>query len=358
MDEHRTSGVSRRTAVAGAVALTGTLMSPARPRAQAGTRELTTLRSTSKSWLWAAEDYASSEGFFRQAGVRVASNASNRGTNIAALQGGGVDIVLGDPGESSRARSQNLPVKMFVSTVNRYASHVLIKKPILEKARISEAAPADQKIAILKGLKLGTTGPGAAPDALFRYLASLGRLDPERDLSLVSIQGGGPGMLAALQQGAIDGFCLSSPTADLAVQRQGCGYLFQMALNPPPTLAEYQYIIASTTDETIRTKRDALVRYCIGIALALRSIEREQDRFKAWAKGWFEGVEPEIFETAFANNGRIYFASPVPREDLFAKNISFISTVNKLMGAEAMPSSVNFASMADVSIAEEALTRL
>ena len=350
--------LSRRALVTSGGALLGATLLPKGLRAQGAAPELSTLRSTSKSWLWAAEDYANAAGFFTQAGVKVTSNASNRGTNIAALQGGGVDIVLGDPGEASRARSQNLAIKTFVSTVNRYASHVVLKKDLLAKAGVDETSPADKKIAMLKGLKLGTTGPGAAPDALFRYLASQGGLNPERDMQLVTLQGGGPGMLAALQQNAIDGFCLSSPTADLAVQRQSCGYLFQMALNPPPFLAEYQYIIASAGEDTIKTKRDALVRYAKGIALALRSISAEQDKFKAWAKDWFEGMDPDIFESAYANNSRIYFADPTPKESLFAKNLEFISTVNKLMGAEAMPATVTFQAMVDPTIAQDAMKGL
>lgn len=348
--------ISRRFFMAAAGTLATSAIVP-RSVAQSMPR-LTTLRSTSKSWIWAAEDYATALGLFAQAGVTVESSASNRGTNIAALQGGDVDIVLGDPGEATRARARNLPVKLFISTVNRYASHIVVKKEILAKLGIDETSAVDKKTAALRGLKMGTTGPGAAPDALLRYMASLGKIDPERDMQLVSIQGGGPGMIAALQQGAIDGFCLSSPTADLGIQRGGCSYLFQMALNPPSSLREYQYIVASTSEQTIKTKRDALVRYARGIALALRAIDTDQAKFKVWAKAWFEGLEPEIFESAFANNGRIYFKDPTPQKDLYEVNLDFISTVNKSMGAEALPASLNFESICDLTIAQDAMSGL
>jgi ABC-type nitrate/sulfonate/bicarbonate transport system substrate-binding protein len=349
------AALSRRsllTAASGAAA--GALL-PKTVYAQASMPELTTLRSTSKSWLWAAEDYATSAGFFTQAGVKVSSNASNRGTNIAALQGGGVDIVLGDPSEALRARAQNLRIRIFVATVNRYASHVMVKKSILAKLGVDESSDQAKKIEALKGLKLGTTGPGAAPDALFRFLAASAGLDANRDFQLVPIQGGGPAMLAALQQNVIEGFCLSSPTADFAVQRQNCGYLFQMALNPPAEMAEVQYIVATTSEATLASKRDALERYVRGIALALRSIKQEPPKFKAWAKGWFEGLEPETFELAFANNGAIYFDDPMPVQPLFEKNIAFVNTVNKQMGAAPLPDTVTFASACDPSIAAAAV---
>lgn len=321
--------------------------------------ELQTLRSTSKSWLWAAEDYAASGGFFEKAKVKVVSNASNRGTNIAALAGSGVDIVLGDPGEAMRARGQNMAIKTIVGTVNKYASNVVIKKDILAKAGLDQSAPVDKKIATLKGLKLGTTGPGAAPDALFRWLSIQGKLDANTDFTLVPIQGGGPGMLAGLQQGVIDGFCLSSPTSDLAVQDRDCAYLFNMAVNPPEYLKDYLYICASTHDNTIanKDKREALVRYCHGLALALKDIQTNVAGFKAWADKWFEGLPPQIAQQSFDINSKIFFPNPVPTEALYQKNIDFLNTVQKSMNAEPLPN-LAFAQMFDPSIAQEAMSRM
>ena len=350
--------LSRRSVLAAASGAAATAFVPKFGHAQASVPTLTTLRSTSKSWLWAAEDYATAAGFFTEARVKVESNASNRGTNVAALQGGGVDIVLGDPGEAMRARAQNLKIRTFIATVSRYASHVMLKNDILGKKGVDEKSEQAKKIEALKGLKLGTTGPGAAPDALFRFLASLGKLDANRDFQLVPIQGGGPAVLAALQQGVIDGFCLSSPTADLAVQRQNCGYLFQMALNPPEQLKEVQYIVASTAETTLANKRDALERYARGIALSLRSIKAEPEKFKAWARDWFEGLEPATFDLAFANNGAIYFDDPTPKQALLDKNIAFINTVNQQMGSAALDGSLNFATMCDPSVAAAAMKAL
>ncbi len=348
-------GISRRSVMTTALAL-GTL--PRVAIAQA-VPELQTLRSTSKSWLWAAEDYATAGGFFERARVKVVSNASNRGTNIAALGGSGVDIVLGDPGEAMRARSQGFPVKSFVGTVNKYASNVVIRKPVLERAGVTESSPVPQKIAALKGLRLGTTGPGAAPDALFRWLALQGGMDPNSDLRLVPIQGGGPGMLAGLQQNVIDGFCLSSPTSDLAVQDRDCAYLFNMATNPPPELEQYMYIIASTNEATLRNagKREALVRYCQGIAAALKAMQSDRPALKAWADKWFEGLPPQIAEVSFEINSKIFFDNPLPRADLFQKNVDFINAVQRTMGAELLPASVTFEAQYDPSLVTEALGR-
>ena len=344
----------KTVAVAGA-----TLALPSRLYAQA-VPEVQTLRSTSKSWLWAAEDYATARGFFDKAKVKVISNASNRGTNVAALAGSGVDVVLGDPGEAMRARGEKLPIKTFISTVNKYASNVVIKNATLQQLGVDEKASFEKKATALKGLKLGTTGPGAAPDALFRWLGAQAKLDPNTDFRLVPIQGGGPGMLAALEQNVIDGFCLSSPTSDLAVKDRSCGYLFNMALNPPESLKEYLYIIASTSEVHLnnKEKREALVRYSQGIALALKDINGDPKEFRAWADKWFEGLPPDIFGQSFEINSKIFYANPVPKEENFKANVDFLNLVQKTMNADPIPATLTFKDMYDTSVAEEGLKRL
>lgn len=322
-----------------------------------GVPELQTMRSTSKAWLWLAEDYAREGGFFEKAGVRVVSNASNRGTNVASLAGSGVDIVLGDPGEVMNARGQGFPVRAFLQTVARYASHIVVRKEILERAGVTEASPVEAKVAVLKGLRLGTTGPGAAPDNLFRWMAHRGGFNSNTDMRLVGIQGGGPGMIAGLQQNVIDGFCLSSPTADLAVARAGCAYLFDMALNPPPEFVPFSYIGASTLERNLTAKRDALLRYITGIALALRSIAQDGDRFRAFAVAWLE-LDPAIAERAFASNGRIYFTDPTPTDALFQRNVAFINIARAAQNEDPLPRSLTFASVYQPSLAAEAMGRL
>jgi NitT/TauT family transport system substrate-binding protein len=357
----RTSRPSRRVFVGSALALAGASSIPRRVFAQAPMPTLTTLRSTAKSWLWAAEDYANSGGFFERARVRVESNASNRGTNIAALAGSGVDVVLGDPGEAMRGRGSGLAIKTFIQTVNKYASNVVIRRDVMERLGVTDASPVDRKIAALRGLRLGTTGPGAAPDALFRWLTLQGGMNPNNDIRLVPIQGGGPGMLAGLQQNVIDGFCLSSPTSDLAVQDRDCRYLFNMATNPPPYFQDYLYICASTAEATMRNadKREALVRYCHGVQMALRAINdaSQRGRLKEWSDRWFEGLPPQIANVSFEINSKIFFADCVPKNDLFAKNVDFINSVNRSMQAEPLPQGLTFEQQFDTGLAREGASR-
>lgn len=296
-------------------------------------------------------------GFFAQAGVKVTSIASNRGSNLAALQSASVDIELGDPAEAINARTQGLKIRTIGQTVSRFASHVVVRSDLMAKAGITEATPVAQKIAVLRGLSLGNTGPGGSTDNMLRWMAVKGGMDPNRDMRLVSIQGGGPGMIAALTRGVIDGFCLSSPTSDIAVSTFGCSYFFQMVLNPPAEFARYTSIVCSAAEKALVERREPLVRYVMGIALALQSIQHDQPAFKAFVVPFLE-LDIGFADQAFDGHARMYYPDPRPTEPQFATSRMFVNTINANSGLDPVPDRITFASVFDTTVAAAAMARI
>ncbi|MEZ5740136.1 MAG: ABC transporter substrate-binding protein [Burkholderiaceae bacterium] len=332
-----TAGLGGLAALQGFGAVVGIGLAPA----MAATLQTTTLRSTSRSWLWAAEDFAINAGHFDKAGLKVDMAATERGVNHDALLGGAADILLGAPQQNMRVQILGKPVVVIAGLVNKFASNVVVKKAIADKMGVTEDSPIEKKAAVLKGLRMGTTGPGGGPDQLVRHFLRLAGLDPNKDASLVPVRGGSA-MIAAMQQDQIDGFCLSSPTSDLAVSKAGATYLFNMANNPPPDLADFLYISASITEETAKNKPDELVAYCKGIALALRAIDQDKATFKAWARGWFSAMDDELFETSYNNNINIYMKTPVPTRQQFEINLKFLKETLAETGQKPVPDDYTF----------------
>ena len=350
--------VSRRSVLEGATALgvIGALQLAARPAlALSPPGEAVSFRSSVKSWLWVVEDFANTSGLFEKAGLKVASTATTRGVNTDALLSDAADILIGAPTQTMRVQVKRQPITLVCGMVNKYASHVVVKADALEKKGVKESSPIDAKVAAMKGLKFGTTGPGAAPDALLRFLAEKGKLDPEKDLELVTIKGAGQGMLAALRQGQIDGFCLSSPTSDVAVKSFGAAYLFNMATNPPKELDDYLYIGATVSQKLIKEQPQKVVAYCKGIALGLKAINGDHAAFEAWAKKFFDDMPEGVFEPAFASNGKIYVKDPRITEAQFKLNVQFLDREIKLSGEEGVPASFTYDKSVDNRFIEEAL---
>ncbi|MEJ0071440.1 MAG: ABC transporter substrate-binding protein [Pseudomonadota bacterium] len=349
------SKLGRRALLQGAasVALLGGI-----PTAARGAGPLTSLRSTSKSWLWAPEDFAISTGLFDRSGLKVEMAATLRGVNQDALLGGACDVLLGASTQNLRVQIRRQPIKMICGFVNKFASNVVVGKAIADKAGITEASPVAAKAAVLRGLRLGTTGPGAAPDQLLRYLMAKTGIDPDKDALLVPITGGGAAMLAALHAAKIDGFCLSSPTSDVAVEKFGATYLFNMTTNPPPELADYLYITASCSQKTLKERGPELVAYCKGIALALAAIDQQPESFKAWSQGWFGDMEPGLLDVAYRNNIGMYMKTPVPTPAQLALNLEFLARELEAVGQPPVPRGFGFADAVDLGPVEQAMATL
>ena len=161
-----------------------------------------------------------------------------------------------------------------------------------------------------------------------------------------------------MERGVIDGFCLSSPTSDIAVSKFGGAYLLNMATNPPPELANYLYITAYTTEKAIVEKRAALVNYCKGLALTLRAIESDRQAFRGWAETWFEGLDPAVFGPAFDTNSRIFMPTPVPTAAQFDLNREFVNRGAATRGQPGLPDSMTFEKAFDTTIAQEAVASI
>lgn len=101
--------------------------------------------------------------------------------------------------------------------------NLTIRKDIAEKKGITPQTPINQRIQALKGLKFGVSAPGAAADLYTRWILKKHGMDPEKDVKLVSV-GNTNSLLAALQQGQIDGFLLSPPSPE-TTEAEGFGMI-------------------------------------------------------------------------------------------------------------------------------------
>lgn len=341
----------RRLVGMGSLALTGGLLAP---RSAVASTKLVSLRTTVKSWLYIAEDYALARGDFAVAGIEVSPVANGRGVLVDILLGGGCDLALVSPSQVLRARSLRRPVKIVGVLIDRYASHLIVRKELMDKARLTEASDPAEKIRLLKGMRIATPGPGSGADTLVRYLGEQAGLSAERDLTIVPVQGGSGAMLASFQQKVVDGFCFSSPASDLAVARFGGAYLFQMSRNPPPALATYPYMVIVAREASIARDRAALVAYLKGLNAAKVRMTADNAGYKTWAKGFLDGMDEAIFERAFDNDAAIAAAPMRMSPSQFEQCRQFAQRETERMDIPADFSALGFTDCVDASLLDEA----
>src|SRR5690606_7175349 len=152
------------------------------------------------------------------------------GEPAGIVASGQSEFLVGAPAGPMKSTLAGQPLTMFAGLVTTYASNIVIKESALQRAGVTDSSSNEEKARALEGLRIATTGAGAGPDLLVRYVSSeLGGLNPDRDVRLVPVQGGEAAILAAVENDAVDGFCLSSPASDTGISRFGMEYLFDMS---------------------------------------------------------------------------------------------------------------------------------
>ena len=159
---------------------------------------------------------AEAAGYFAEEGIDLELFEVESGAlGIAALVSGQVQIFDADPFQAVELRRQGKQI-LFIYNLTKRVTLDMVMHPEVARAKgISRATPLPQKLAALRGLKLGITRPGAATDVYLRYYLKRAGIDPDRDVQIISVGGGGT-LLAALRTRQIDAFHLSAPTPNVA----------------------------------------------------------------------------------------------------------------------------------------------
>jgi NitT/TauT family transport system substrate-binding protein len=189
------------------------------------------------------------------------------------------DVQFADIGllDVVKAQAQGKKPILIYNLVNRMTMDFVVRKDWAKSHGLDPAMPLQQRLANLKGMRIGITRPGSPGDLYTRYFAILGGLDPQHDIDLVSI--GDPSLLlSALRAARIDGYMLSPPTPGIAVS-QGFGeMLIKSSGGDVPQLADHVYVAIAVDSDWAKEHPDMVKRYCraLGGSVAYARSHRQE----------------------------------------------------------------------------------
>jgi ABC-type nitrate/sulfonate/bicarbonate transport system substrate-binding protein len=134
-------------------------------------------------------EIAQRKGFYREEGLDIRKVVIRTTLQVPALMAGELDYSTVS-GIVARASIQGLPVKGVMGWFDR-PLHILI------------ARPGFKRLADFKGRKIGVSGLGSAPHIILREALLQAGMNPDRDVTILSIGGSGD-RLAALSAGTVD----------------------------------------------------------------------------------------------------------------------------------------------------------
>jgi NitT/TauT family transport system substrate-binding protein len=210
---------------------------------------------------------AQDKGYFANEGIEMeVISTQGDGPDVDALIAGSVQFTASTPNRLLNAYEQGKPLKAVMSISNKMGIHCFMNKESAEKAGIKDGMALDEKFKRLKGMTVGGTRPGSFSYVIAIDYAKRGKLVPQTDMKIIGI-GGGPQMLAAVENKQVDAGCFASPLVELAVSRGKSVWFVNNSQNEDKAFSEFLFELlyvrpdyAKDNPETVRKVLRALVK--------------------------------------------------------------------------------------------------
>jgi NitT/TauT family transport system substrate-binding protein len=233
---------------------------------------------------------AQEKGFFKKHGVEADVITSRGGGEaMKAYIAGEVQIVATGFPELGLMRSRGVDVELFFAQTSRVPFGLVVRKDVGVKS-----------VADLKGKVVAVTSPGSLTANLARYFVKQAGLDPDKDVSLVSVGGGGE-LLGALKSKRADAAMLFEPFVTIALQNGS-----DMLVDVPEKLDAFSSSPLSTskafTEKSPKQARavfDALVD-------AQNFIHSDKAGAMAIAKKQFPNANDKVLQPAYDRLAKYY----------------------------------------------------
>jgi NitT/TauT family transport system substrate-binding protein len=274
--------------------------------------------------MYIAEDM----GFLKDEGVDYKiSVVAGSSPAAAGTISGGFDFFYAVPASANRVIEQGQPLIHFAVAMAEYGSSVVVSKEVAEKYKLTKYSPLEQRIHALKGLRITTVGPNAGPDLLLRYIAKREGWDPDRDLTLLPLNG--PTAIAALEQKRADAIAQSSPTADIAIKKFGAFLLLDLNNGGYPPLKNYPggSLVANTA--WLSNNKPAAVAVVRALWRAMDVLHTRTAEAKAILRKRFASVDDDTFNAGFDANLVATPRSPEINRQIMQRPIDFTNYLDK-----------------------------
>ncbi len=226
---------------------------------------------------------------------------SGDGPDVDALIAGSVQFTISTPNRLLTSYEQGKPLLAIMNMANRNAIDCVMNKDTAAKLGVTESMPLDQKLKALKGLKVAGTRPGAFTYLVLVDYAKRAGLVPQQDLQILGV-GGGPGMIAALENAAIDVACNTSPSTDIMVKR-GKGVMFtHNSVGKDPAYDDFLFELLYVRPDYAKQNPEVVRAFCRALLAAIADIRDTpaKDQLPLLRKR-FTGVEDDMLVEVLEN---------------------------------------------------------
>ena len=240
---------------------------------------------------------ADAMGFWTKRGLKVVLHDIVGIGSMNAVLAGSVDFTNSSGPTVIRANIRGQKVLGIGSTYDGLPFEIIVTEDVMKKAGITEKSPIEKRAAALKGMKVTVTSPNTIPHAYLRYFAWRGKVDPERDIQVVSMapEAG----LASLKNGTTQGYVQGPPWPQIATH-QKIGVILDSAIRVTmPEMLPFAYNIVAAKPDTCEKKPTVCQKLMDGyLDGMIYMIDHPKEALEILAKK-MPGQDPAVFQEAF-----------------------------------------------------------
>jgi NitT/TauT family transport system substrate-binding protein len=266
---------------------------------------------------------ATAAEFMKAEGLDVTLINTGGGTNtMAAMLGGSVDVAGLVMSDVVLAVSKGQKLNAIAPLISQYASDAVISKKAAEKVGLVPGMPLKERMARLKGLTLAISSRGSGTDKIWRYLLSLGGLDPEKDVSLTVVKL--DQMYPAMRSGQIDGFNTTAPANNQAVEDGIAVWAARPSQGEVPGIENFLYTVLCSRPDYLDKNGDVAAALVRGMTKGSELIRKDPDAAGQFMHDkYFQQTNIDLIKHAVADQRATVSVPPTLSEQQFQQNIAF-----------------------------------
>jgi NitT/TauT family transport system substrate-binding protein len=266
---------------------------------------------------------ATAAGFMKGEGLDVSLIDTGSGTNsMAAILGGSVDVAGLVMSDVILAVAKGQKINAFAPLMSQYASDAVISRKAAEKIGLTAEMPLKERMARMKGLTLAISGRGSGTDKIWRYLLSLGGLDPEKDVSLTVIKL--DKMYLALRSGQIDGFNTTAPANNQAVEDGLAVWAARPSHGEVPGIENFLYTVLCAKPDHLEKNAEMAAALVRGMKRGSELIRNDPDAAGQFLREkYFQQTDVALIKRTVSDQRMTVSVPPTLSEQQFAHNMEF-----------------------------------
>lgn len=238
--------------------------------------------------------------YFEQQGIQLDLTMARSGDiAITAQIAGDVDFSAITLSHVLKAFDAGKELLGVANIMNRMTIAIAIHKDALKEKKVTpeelQKMPVEQRVKLLKGMKLGVSGPGAMTDLIFRYLLKKAGMNAEKDVDIVPV-GAAATSIAAIQKRTVDAFAYGIPVPYEPVSKGYAVILVDGSSGELPEFKNFVYEVLTVKKDYAEKNPQIVSKMAKAIAKANNFIIDQTDESAKILQTFFSKMDTEVIK--------------------------------------------------------------